>query len=82
MALVRMFHYSCDSFDAPVDMQTQDCELELGGEWFSALAKQRAQLSGWHIGPGWALCYDCWEYGIRPKHLARTRTTEQKDSGS
>ena len=69
MALVRMFHYSCDSFTAKPELQTYECEIEQGDEWYASLAKQRAMKDGWHLGKNWAICPTCWEHGLRSKHL-------------
>ena len=71
MALVRMFHYSCDSYTAPVNLQTYECEQETGDEWYANQAKKRAIDEGWHINSKWALCPTCWEHGLRSKHVTK-----------
>ena len=70
MALVRMFHYACDSVRT-YNEASYGCEDSTGDEWYASIAKRRALHEGWHLGATYALCPVCWDAGIRPKHLTK-----------
>lgn len=72
MSLVRMFHYSCDSYQV-ITAGYRECDDSMGDDWYATDAKRNALADGWHISADGklALCAPCWERGIRFKDLTR-----------
>lgn len=67
MSMVRMFHVECDAPDHDRTLP------DIGDEWYSFTAKERAKEEGWHLRNDDAICPVCWEQGVRFKNLEETR---------
>jgi hypothetical protein len=70
MALVRMFHYSCDGFESHNYPGAFECDGDTGDSWYASEAKDVAIKAGWHINAKHAICGECWDNGVRFKDLS------------
>lgn len=60
MTMTRMFHISCDN-----------CDADLGDEWYAESAVQVAKDAGFHLRNYTAICPDCWDGGTRFADLSK-----------